>query len=353
MLNNFFETFMSTKYPLIGLFITYTILSFYWIRIFKFFKLETYNNIQRVHQSEVPRVGGLFIYIFLWFIWFFFFVENKFIFNVLVSSIPFFIISIKEDIFHNTEPNSRLFFMTISCFIFFYINPIDFPIVNIPIIGEFISFKTINLLFFTFSILVLMNGMNLIDGMNGLFSFTPLIQLLTLLYLSFIYEDNEILNLTIIFILPLIVFVIFNFPIGKIFVGDFGAYFYGFLNSILTIYFFGKHSDLLSWLAILILFYPCMELLFSFTRKIIQNKSPLEPDNQHLHTLINKKLKKHLNINFANSCTTLILSIFWLAPLFFILNCRVNLINVLICIVITSILYILIYLVLLSIDKRN
>ena len=70
-------------------------------------------------------------------------------------------------------------------------------------------------------------------------------------------------------------FVIFNFPIGKIFVGDFAAYFYGFLNSILTIYFFGKHSDLLSWLAILILFFGSFHYsaIFLAAGQILLSKS--------------------------------------------------------------------------------
>ena len=59
MLNFFFETLEILKYPIIGLFITFSVLSFYWVRIFKFFNLREYNNIQRVHQNEVPRFGGL------------------------------------------------------------------------------------------------------------------------------------------------------------------------------------------------------------------------------------------------------------------------------------------------------
>lgn len=76
-----------------------------------------------------------------------------------------------------------------------------------------------------------MNGMNLIDGMNGLFGLTAVFQLLTLAVMSYSLEDNHVFNLSITFIIPLIVFLIFNIPCAKLFIGDSGAYLFGFLIS--------------------------------------------------------------------------------------------------------------------------
>ena len=82
--------------------------------------------------------------------------------------------------------------------------------------------------------------------------------------------------------------MVFNYPLGKIFLGDLWAYLIGFIISILTIKFFGI-------LKILVLkcnfdlFYPSIEILFSFIRKLFYGKkSPLEADNMHLHSLIFK-----------------------------------------------------------------
>jgi len=315
MITNFLEIFVLLKNPLLLLFLSLFILSFFWIPIFEILKLKEYYNIQRVHKSEVSRLGGLLLYLFFWIIYFFEFFNNQLLLNILLSSIPFIIIGIIEDIFHCTSPNSRLFNMLIGCLIFFYINPLDFPIIDFPYLGQVISYYPIGIIFFTFSIIVVMNGMNLIDGMNGLFCLSALTILIALSFLATYLNDYEIVKLCIVFSLPLLCFLIFNFPFGKIFIGDLGAYFYGFCLSIVTIKLFGKHNELLTWIALILLIYPSFELLFSFIRKFKSRISPLSPDNLHLHSLLNKYLF-FLTQNYilSNSFTTIFLFFFWLIP---------------------------------------
>lgn len=320
MLNSFFETFFFLKYPLLCLFIAFTFLSLFWTKIFHALNLKTYQDIQRVHKNEVSRLGGLFIYIFIASLMWLELIQQKFILNILIAAIPFISIALKEDIFHNTTPKLRLITMVMSCLIFFYLNPINFPVIDFPYLGYLISLYPVGIIFFTFSSLVVMNGMNMIDGMNGLFGITAILQLLSISSIGFFYEDSEIIFLSMIFMAPLIIFLGFNFPFGKVFIGDTGAYFYGFVIALLTIYTFGKNNQLLSWLAILILFYPCMEILFSFIRKIAGRLSPLAPDNQHLHTLIFGVLKKKSNkTNFSNVMTTFILFPLYAIPTFLVL----------------------------------
>ena len=322
MLEKFLEILFSIQYPLIGLVVIFAILSFYWNAIFNFLKLKTYDNVQRVHANEVSRLGGLVIYAFFWIIFFFDFIEDKLFFNILISSIPFVLISLKEDLLQNTAPRNRLLLMILSCLIFFYINPITFPIIDIPYIGDLISFYPISILFFSFSILVLMNGMNLIDGMNGLMPLTVFFQLLSLMIISLTVNDLFVFQLTIIFALPLIFFLLFNFPLGKLFIGDLGAYFYGYVIGLLIIYFFGKYNNLLTWNAIVILFYPCFELLFSFIRKIRNNINAFEADASHLHSIICNYLVKFklINNNKANNLVTIFLIPFYVLPFFISIN---------------------------------
>lgn len=343
MINNLIELFFLIKFPLIVLFVTFGILSFYWKSIFKFLKLKSYKNIQRVHKNEISRLGGLAIYIFFWIIYLFDFIKDQFFASLLISAIPFVLISLKEDLFHNTKPKNRLILMIISCLIFFYMHPINFPIVDIPYFGEVISSYPVSIIFFTFSVLVVMNGMNLIDGMNGLFAFTVLSILISLAYLLIIDQDEENLKLIFLFSAPLLIFLFFNFPIGKIFIGDTGAYLYGFIVSILTIKIFGKHPELLTWLAVFILFYPSIELLFSFIRKAINNTSPFKPDSRHLHSLIFLILFYFFKkVHLSNNLTTLTLFIFWLSPPFFVIYLN-NLLTLSIILVLYFLVYLYIY----------
>ena len=344
MIHNFFEIIFTIKFLLIGLFVALWILSFYWKQIFIFLNLKAYKNIQRAHTDEVSRLGGFIIYICLLLIWLLEFPEDFFIFSLLLSSLPFVIVALKEDLYHDTSPSLRLISMIISCLLFFYLNPIDFPIIEIPYLGNLISVYPISIIFFTFSILIIMNGMNLIDGMNGLFVFTALFQLLSLAIVANFYDDFEILYTSFIFSLPLILFLLFNFPLGKIFIGDLGAYFYGFVISLLTIYFFGKHQQLFSWSAVLLLFYPSSELLYSYLRKIINKQSPMDPDNEHLHSLIFNRLKKNKKTqSLSNTKTTLILSFFWIFPPILFVNYNENIFTTLLSIIVLSTLYISMY----------
>ena len=243
--------------------------------------------------------------------------------------------------FHNTSPRIRLVLMIVSCLIFINIYTFDFPVIDIPYIGKIISIYPISIIFFIFSVLVVINGMNLIDGINGLFGLTALCQLLALYILSSYVGDYEFNKIILALILPLIIFLFFNFPYGKVFAGDLGAYLYGFLISMLTITFFGKYQNLISWLAVLILIYPCNELLFSYLRKFYSNVSPLKADNLHLHSLMYKKIsiKKNntLEVNFI--CIG-ILSLLWLMPLLAIIfNKTILSISIFLCLFIMTYLF--------------
>jgi len=315
MLNNILQVLILIKYPLVGLLISFILISFYWERIFKCLNLNTYNNVQRVHKKEISRLGGLFIYLFLLALVLIGFIEGKFIFNILISAIPFVFISLKEDLSHNITPKLRLISMVTSCFIFFYINPLKFPLIDIPYLGNFISYYEVSIIFFTFSVCVHMNGMNLIDGMNGLFGYSALAQLLAIGLMANHINDQEVLNICILFALPLIIFLIFNYPFGSIFAGDLGAYIYGFANSVIVIYFFGKNHELMTWLGLFVVFYPCMEVAFSYARKkFFEKKDPFSPDSKHLHTLIYKKMPFKNNIS-KNSIVLIVLSPFVFFPL--------------------------------------
>jgi len=159
-------------------------------------------------------------------------------------------------------------------------------------------------------------------------------------------NDFSIGTTALLFSVPLILFLLFNFPFGRIFIGDLGAYFYGFVTSILVICLFGKHNYQLTWLAIIILFYPSMELLFSFIRKVKNNMSPLEPDRKHLHTLVFlniSKKRKNISVPFAHFWTIIYLLLFWSFPIiinFINLN---SLQSILLLLIFTSIGYYLMY----------
>jgi UDP-N-acetylmuramyl pentapeptide phosphotransferase/UDP-N-acetylglucosamine-1-phosphate transferase len=116
--------------------------------------------------------------------------------------------------------------------------------------------------------------------------------------------------------LILIPFLIFNYPYGKIFLGDLGAYSLGLIISMLTIILFGRHPEISPWGAVLILIYPATEVVFSLLRRAMKGVSIYHADTSHLHLKFFhffRPLPAYKKI--ANALVTPILSPLWLFPI--------------------------------------
>ena len=292
-------------------FISFALCTLLYLIFRKNFALNTYSGVQKIHDGHVPRIGGFFLFIYLISISLLFNYENFFIF--LISLLPMFLITLKEDLFFNVRAKTRLFFTLVSILIYFYLSRLELPFINFYFFNFINDIYILKILFFTFSLLVLINGCNMIDGANGLLNFSITSAIFCLWFLD---TDNIYHNELIFILFFNLIFTFFNFPLGKVFLGDSGAYLLGFLVGIYTINIINTYA-LNPYIAILILIYPCFEVLFSFIRKFFYEKiSPLNPDPYHLHLKINTYLF-HISKNkfLSNNLTTLILSPLYLLPL--------------------------------------
>jgi len=91
-------------------------------------------------------------------------------------------------------------------------------------------------------------------------------------------------------------FLAVNYPSGKLFLGDGGAYFLGFWVSEMAVLLV-RNPQVSAWQVLAICAYPVIEVLFSiYRRRMIQNVSPGAPDALHLHTLVYRRLVfKHVS----------------------------------------------------------
>jgi UDP-N-acetylmuramyl pentapeptide phosphotransferase/UDP-N-acetylglucosamine-1-phosphate transferase len=148
-----------------------------------------------------------------------------------------------------------------------------------------------SLCFTLFAITGLTNAYNIIDGFNGLSSMVGIITLLALSYISIQYNDILVLNLCITMIGSILGFLIWNYPGGRIFLGDSGAYLIGLWIATISIILTNRHSEISPWLALVVNGYPVFETVFTiYRRKIHQGKNPGLPDGLHFHTLIYRRI---------------------------------------------------------------
>ena len=285
-----------------------------------------YQGIQKIHDGEVLRIGSLFLFLPLIIIYL---INNEFksiSFNLIIicSSIIFFL-TILEDVKHFLSPKLRLaiLFFVSAIYVLFAELP------NIKVYTIFINEQNIIVFYslYILSLIMIMNGFNFIDGLNGLSSFNFITIFISIYFLADLYQDEEIKNWSIFLILLSIFFLVLNFPFGKFFLGDSGSYLYAFLSGSTIIMLFERNAEAPTLLALLVLSYPITEIVFSIIRKSLKKFSPMSPDNLHIHQLIFNKLNG--NKKFRNNLASLLMACFWLSPLLLvILSVQTNLKNI-------------------------
>jgi UDP-N-acetylmuramyl pentapeptide phosphotransferase/UDP-N-acetylglucosamine-1-phosphate transferase len=109
----------------------------------------------------------------------------------------------------------------------------------------------------------------------------------------------DILSIDKIIYVLVIVFLL-NF-FNQLYLGDSGSYLLGFFTSIILLDIYEINRNISPFFIILLLWYPCFETLFSILRKNIMNKSPLNPDINHLHQIIFYWIKNRFKLGKLNA----------------------------------------------------
>jgi UDP-N-acetylmuramyl pentapeptide phosphotransferase/UDP-N-acetylglucosamine-1-phosphate transferase len=318
--------------------------------------LKTYQAVQRIHLNETPRLGGfIFILSLTSFVAFSNTNESMQLLKIiLMSLIPIIFMGIKEDLFHNVEPAIRLLALLFVGWLFRAQFTGPLPILtDIPFIGKLLLLHGGISIFYIISMVAVANGMNLIDGVNGLCGAVALTILSGLLFLSYKTADITMLSLILSVILLIIPFMLMNYPFGRIFLGDLGAYSLGLILSMLTIVFFGRHPEISPWGAVLILIYPATEVVFSLLRRAIKGVSIYHADTAHLHLKLFHFFRSQLHYKkIANLLVAPILSGLWLFPLVAITWVYQKLLFILIAIILFIAIYSLLYAAVPKVQKK-
>lgn len=243
---------------------------------------------QRFHTRPTPRAGG--IGIFLSFILFFlFFALESWTSYLLISAFIIFISGILEDFSILVSPKIRLFLQVLGTAV--AILPTGAIITDLsPII---VLPYSVGVIFSIFGIVGACNSINIVDGFNGLAAGVCLMVLGAVFAGAWVNEASFILLMSSILFGGVAGFLVLNFPAGKIFLGDGGAYMLGFLIAVLLGILTQQSEDISAWFGLLVMIYPVWEVVFSIFRKLKNNFPATQPDNKHLHQFIFRKLKSN------------------------------------------------------------
>lgn len=269
------------------------LISLFFIFFEKFLNKHGVKNIrkspQTLHKKSFSRFGGVGIFASLIIVSFYDGGENyEFLRLTLLCSMPIFFLGILDDMTLEIKPVIRLLVVFPSALLAHFFLGTEAYSLEIPFIDSLFNFKVFSIFFIYFALAGMTNAFNMLDGVNGnilLYSLT--ICAVTLFMQSTDFDISLNYFFVAMFFSILGVFAL-NFPFGRIFLGDGGAYFLGIALSIGIIKYY-QVNNLSPWYVLTMFIYPFVDVVFSIIRRIISKVSALEPDNKHLHHLIYKK----------------------------------------------------------------
>ena len=279
--------------------------------IYFFNKTKIFNKNRFPHQNFVSKnpvlpIGGYFIVIF------YLVINFK---DLNLSSIYLFLIFLigaLSDLKKFNSPKYR--FIAQSIIVVLFIIHFDVKIVStrIDFFDQIIENHLFSVIFVSFCFLILINGTNFIDGLNGLvlFYYLFIVVILNFLGPSLILYKNDLFFNNILIILSIL--LILNSS-NKIYLGDGGSYLIGFLFAYYLIGIYEKNPSVSPFYIILLLWYPCFENLFSILRKFKFKKSAAEADTKHFHQLLFYFFSKKINTKnklIINNLTSIIINLF-------------------------------------------
>lgn len=273
--------------------------------------LDCNEGVQKFHQWNAIRVGGLPIILSLFATSVAFFIGKKDFtslhFFFILSTFPVFLGGFIEDLTKKVGPKQRLLGGMVSGLLAYFLLDIHLNRVDIPgfdwIISNFLLFSVI---FTAFALAGVSNAVNIIDGFNGLASGVSIMVFLAYSYVSYLVGDYFLLYTSLTIVGAMLGFFFWNFPFGYIFLGDGGAYLLGFLAGLTGVLLVERHQEVSAWFPFLLLIYPIYETLFSIARKkFLRSYSPFEPDAIHFHMLIHRRLIK---LNLGNKLPDFLLN---------------------------------------------
>jgi UDP-N-acetylmuramyl pentapeptide phosphotransferase/UDP-N-acetylglucosamine-1-phosphate transferase len=243
---------------------------------------------QKFHVSPTPRVGGVGVYVsaaasaFL--------LRNtetgKLLHVVLLAGLPALLIGLLEDITKQVSVRLRLAATFASGLLACAFSGLALSSVAVPVLDSLLRIGPIAIAFTAFATAGVANALNIIDGFNGLASGTAAIALAAIAFVAWHAGDLPLALCCLVLIGAIAGFWLLNFPWGKLFLGDGGAYFAGFALAWMAVLLPLRNPSVSPWASLLACGYPVIEVLYSVARRWRSRQPAGQADRGHLHSLV-------------------------------------------------------------------
>ncbi|CAM3953260.1 glycosyltransferase family 4 protein [Mesobacillus thioparans] len=255
-------------------------------------------NQRKVHEKIMPRMGGLAIYIS--------FAAGVLIMNpqspyhlaIVAGSIIIVLTGVLDDIF---ELQARYKFLNqvAAALIVVLWGGIDVDFINLPFGGR-LEFGAFSVPITILWIVGVTNAINLIDGLDGLAAGVSSIALISISGMAIVMGDVYVMTIGFLLLASTLGFLIFNFHPAKIFMGDTGALFLGYMIAVLSLLGFKNVTFISFIIPVIMLGVPMTDTIFAIIRRLVKKAPLAAPDKSHLHHCL-------LNLGFTHRQTVLLI----------------------------------------------
>lgn len=256
---------------------------------------------RRVHSKPMPLLGGVAMYIATMAAILFFLPLTKTLISIIIGGTIIFLSGLKDDL-KGTTPKEKMFYQLLASVIVVWGGvQVDFITNPFESSGTILYLSWIGIPITIFWIVGITNTLNLIDGLDGLAAGVALISSISFVLVASKFGSTSIGILAAIIAGATIGFLPFNFNPAKIFMGDTGALFLGFMLAIVSIEGVMKSVATIAMIVpIIILGVPIFDTTFAIFRRLLSGKNIMAADKSHLHHRL-------LNKGFSQKQTVLIL----------------------------------------------
>ncbi len=259
------------------------------------FSMDSPVGIQKFHTHPTPRIGGVAIFLGVWLaapsappsI-------QQLLLPIVYAGLPAFVFGLVEDITKRVSVLARLLATTLSGVLGWAITGLSITEVQVFGLDWLLAFTFLSVVFTGFSVGGIANAINIIDGFNGLAAGTAMIILAGMGAMAWSFGDAQLVAVCLVLAASTAGFFLLNWPFGKLFLGDGGAYFVGFSIAWVAVLLLSRHHTLSAWSPMLACAFPILEVFFSVVRRRRRKLNPLGPDSLHLHSLIKRRLVRRL-----------------------------------------------------------
>jgi UDP-N-acetylmuramyl pentapeptide phosphotransferase/UDP-N-acetylglucosamine-1-phosphate transferase len=270
------------------------------------------NHQKFFNKNKIQLSGGIFL------LPIFFIIAYDYSIVLIISIFSIFLLGLFSDIGFISSAKLRFLIQSVIIFLFLFNSDSTLTSVRIDMFDLMLENYLFSLFFTLFCLMILINGTNFIDGLNGL-ALTYYLMIIFIIFSLKLFEYSFLNNLDVILIMIIFIYLILFNIFNQLYIGDSGSYLIGFLFGYFLLQIYENNHLFSPYFVALLFWYPAFEILFSMIRKIKFKKSPFKPDNKHFHHLlflyVHKKFK--FNNNLSNNLSALII-IFYNALIFLV-----------------------------------